>query len=46
MRGGPEQLALGVHALNIDCQSFGHGTTCYNSIVQIVSESRKKCINT
>jgi hypothetical protein len=38
---GPEQLALGVHALDIGSQSFGHGTTCYNSVVQIVSGSRK-----
>jgi len=40
-----EQLALGVHAQDIGSQSFGHGTTCYNSVVQIVSGSRKKCIN-
>jgi hypothetical protein len=43
---GAEQLPLGVLMLDIGCQSFGHGTKCYNSVVQIVPASRKECLNT
>lgn len=37
----PEQLSLGVLALDIGGQSFGHGTMCNNSAMQIVRERVK-----